>query len=164
MEPESTSPYPTICYTGFDCAAGDSPLAIERCSGSTLEPGRGSTSGWPSALNPACNRSMRGGLGRPTSSPECGRAKLQPLNNPFVFSARSRSRSVHANHSYHIVGYDARKKFRESVAYRYLRASRRASARVTLYRSVSYSVLGLGRRGPKTGRALGALLGGILAA
>ena len=144
---KSTSPYSTACYADHDFASCGSPLPDDSYSGSTREPGRGSTRGWPSAVNPARNRSMSGGVSRPSSSPESTQAGLRPVTNPFVFSAPCCRHAVHANHSYHIVGYDARKKFRKSVAYRYLRVSQRARRSITLYCSASYIALGLGQKG-----------------
>ena len=143
----SASLYSTVDYADTDFVACNAPLLAGSWSGPTLEPSRGSTHSWRSALNPARNLSMSSGLGRPSTNPESTQRELRPVNNPFVFSAPCRGYAVHANHSYHIVGYDARKKFRKSVAYPYLRASRSIGRSVTLYYSASYAGMGLGQRG-----------------
>ena len=132
MGREFTSPNLTVAYGDRDAPADDYLLPAKEpanpCHEPTLGRGQGPKGRWRSAPNPISNQLMTTETG-----PELGRAGLHQVSE---FGAPRCSPVVHANHYYHIVGYDARKNFQKSVAYQLLKAKGRALGSVTLYDSV----------------------------
>ena len=66
-----------------------------------------------------------------------------PRDNPLSFAASAPVSALHTDGLYHIVGYDASKKFGGSVAYRFLQAERSPKEESTAYFSASYAASGL---------------------
>jgi len=133
------SQYFTAIYAGLNLASGGALLLADPHSDPTFGPRWGWTGGWGFATNLVPNRSTGTGWRQASSSPKPGRGELRRVNNAFTFSTLGRGPVVHVNHFYHIVGYDARKKFGESVAYRVLKTSVEAGRSITLCCAVTYS-------------------------
>lgn len=131
--------YFTATYADLNLASGGPLLLADPHSNPTFGPRWGWTGERGSATDLVRNRPTGTGWRRACSSPKPGRTELLRVNNAFTFSTLGRGSVVHVDHFYHIVGYDARKKFRESVAYWFLKTSVDAGRTITLCCSVSYS-------------------------
>jgi hypothetical protein len=121
----------SACYLKRALPAGDPPLSTSDPAGptsdSTLGRGQVPTSGRCSAIHRVRCQPVPAPGGGSTSGPRPGRAELRPVGHGFGSGAADRNPVVHANHMYHIVGYDARKKCWASVAYRVFEVSWRAT-------------------------------------
>src|SRR6516162_823749 len=117
MKLESSYPYFPASYVDVVCTAGDRALSSATPAGPNSCLTVGSTEGWRSAIWRVRYQAIPH-VDRAISGPRPGRAELQHVNSGFGPGAPGHGPAAHTNHTYHIVGYDARKICWESVAYR----------------------------------------------
>ncbi len=149
ISPNSTEPY-------GDCDVGvDDWQLLATCRTRTVVEAQASSAESCPAINHVHCPAVASNSALAIPCPRTGWAGPLSLGNPRGLSTSGRSPTLHAEHYYHIVGYDAREKFRAAVAYVILGVTARAEGVITHVFSAVCFAEGLhqlaSKLGPKKG-------------
>ena len=148
MRRDPISPNFTERYGDCDVGVDDWQLPATYRTRTVVEAQASSTGSYP-PIKHVHGRAVASNSALTTPRPRPRWTGPLPLGNPLGLSVPGCSPAVHAEHYYHIIGYDAREKFRRAVAYAFLTPRGESEEEVTFYYSQGYKPEGLAREKSK---------------